>query len=105
MLIIHLAATYIELFQLIFQASCLSPDLFVKASLASFIIALFQQRLRIMLIVHLAATDVELFQLSVQASCLSPDLFVKASLASFIIALFSTIVADHANHTYCNHRR
>ena len=41
MLIIHLAATDIELFQLSVQASCLSPDLFVKASLASFIIALF----------------------------------------------------------------
>ena len=41
MLIIHLAATEVELFQLSVQASCLSPDLFVKASLASFIIALF----------------------------------------------------------------
>ena len=41
MLIIHLAATDVELFQLSFQASCLSPDLFVKESLASFIIALF----------------------------------------------------------------
>ena len=41
MLIIHLAATDVELFQLIVQASCLSPDLFVKASLASFVIALF----------------------------------------------------------------
>ena len=41
MLIIHLAATDVELFQLSVQASCLSPDLFVKASLASFIIALF----------------------------------------------------------------
>ena len=41
MLIIHLAKTDIELFQLFVQASCLSPDLFIKASLASFIIALF----------------------------------------------------------------
>ena len=41
MLIIHLAATDIELFQLSVQASCLSSDLFVKASLASLIIALF----------------------------------------------------------------
>ena len=41
MLIIHLAATDVELFQLFVQASCLSPDLFVKESLASFIIALF----------------------------------------------------------------
>ena len=41
MLIIHLAATDVELFQLSVQASCLSPDLFVKASLASFTIALF----------------------------------------------------------------
>ena len=41
MLMLHLAATDIELFQLSAQASCMSPDLFVKASLASFIIALF----------------------------------------------------------------
>ena len=41
MLIIHLAATDIELFQLSVQASCLSPDLFIKASLASFIIGMF----------------------------------------------------------------
>ena len=41
MLIIHLAVPDIELFQLSVQASSLSPDLFVKASLASFIIALF----------------------------------------------------------------
>ena len=41
MLIINLAAKDIELFQLSVQAPCLSPDLFVKASLASFIIALF----------------------------------------------------------------
>ena len=41
MLIIHLAATDVELFQLNVQASCLTSDLFVKVSLASFIIALF----------------------------------------------------------------
>ena len=41
MLIIHLAATDVELFELSAQSSCLSPDLFDKASLASFIIALF----------------------------------------------------------------
>ena len=41
MLITHLAATDVELFQLSVQASCMSPDLFFKASLASFIIALF----------------------------------------------------------------
>ena len=41
MLMIHLAATDIELFQLSVQASCLSPDLFVKASLTSFFIVLF----------------------------------------------------------------
>ena len=41
MLIIHLADTDVELFQVSVQASCMSPDLFVKASLASFIIALF----------------------------------------------------------------
>ena len=41
MLIIHLAVTDVELFQLSVQASCLSPDLFVKASLASYNIALF----------------------------------------------------------------
>ena len=41
MLIIHLAATDVELFQLIVQASCLSHDLFVKASLVSFTIVLF----------------------------------------------------------------
>ena len=41
MLIVHLAATDVELFQLSVQASCLRPDLFVKASLASFTIALF----------------------------------------------------------------
>ena len=40
-LIIYLAATDIELFQMSVQASCLSRDLFVKASLANFIIALF----------------------------------------------------------------
>ena len=40
-LIIHLAATDVELFQLSVQASCMSPDLFAKASLASLIIALF----------------------------------------------------------------
>ena len=41
MLIIHLAATDIELLQLSVQASCLSPDLFVKVLLASFNIAFF----------------------------------------------------------------
>ena len=41
MLIIHLATIDIELFQLFVQASCLSPNLFVKASSASFIITLF----------------------------------------------------------------
>ena len=40
MLIIYLAATDVELFQLTVQASCLGPHLFVKASLANFIIAL-----------------------------------------------------------------
>ena len=39
MLIIHLAAIDVELFQLSVQASYLIPDLFVKASQASFIIA------------------------------------------------------------------
>ena len=41
MLTIHLAAIEVELFQLSVQASRLSPDLFDKESLASFIIALF----------------------------------------------------------------
>ena len=41
MLIIHLAAIDVELFQLSVQASYLIPDIFVKESLASFIIALF----------------------------------------------------------------
>ena len=44
MVIIHLAATDVELFQLSVQASCLNPDLFVKASLASLIIALFSTK-------------------------------------------------------------
>ena len=41
MLIIHLAATDSELFQMSVQASSLSPYLFFKALLASFIISLF----------------------------------------------------------------